>query len=128
MKAIILIVTIVALTEARSISKREACFPFCGMDVPTGITQSCQGANCKQNNGGGVKASQTCQGGNCDQSNAGGAAAVQTCTGANCGQKNANGAAAAQNCEDGNCDQTTGGGGFPVFVPVVFCANFPFCS
>ena len=54
MKAIILIVTITALTDARSISKREAYFPFCGMVVPTGITQSCQDANCNQNNGGGV--------------------------------------------------------------------------
>ena len=103
MKAIILIVTIVALTEARSISKREACFPFCGMDVPTGITQTCQGANCNQNNGGGVKASQACHGGNCDQNNSGGASVSQTCTGANCGQNNARGAHATQNCQGGKC-------------------------
>ena len=95
MKTIILIVTIAAITDARSISKREACFPFCGMVVATGIAQSYDGANCNQNNAGGTQASQTCQGGNCDKNNAEGASASQTCTGANCGQNNAGGAQAS---------------------------------
>ena len=47
------------------------------MEVPTGVSQSCVGGNCAQNNAGGVTATQSCQGAGCKQNNAGGATASQ---------------------------------------------------
>ena len=85
MKFLIIIASIAVLTHGRSLSKREAfqaCFPFCGIAVPTGgVSQNCVGGNCAQNNAGGASATQSCQGAECKQNNAGVAAASQNCVG-----------------------------------------------